>query len=130
MVFSDINWLAIAIATLANILLGYLWFGSWFGERWRKELGKEESELPKGAPRYVALSLYSLSISLMFWYLVPYFRSTATSTATLICIVFFSLPALVASNFSGRKTSAWESYFFLVSFPLTATIVRFSLIFQ
>jgi hypothetical protein len=128
--FSDINWLAIAIATLANMLLAYLWFGPFFGERWLRELGKEESDLPKGYTRYVVLFLYSLATSLLFWYIVPHFRSTATSTAQLIYLVFLLLPTMMTSRFSGRKFIAWESFFFSISYFLTAGFFRIWLIFQ
>jgi hypothetical protein len=40
-----VNWLAIIIAALANMIIGFLWYGTWaFGKSWMKLSGRTMGE--------------------------------------------------------------------------------------
>lgn len=47
--FSNVNFLAVLVATIAAFFLGFVWYSFLFGKRWMKELGFSEEELKKGA---------------------------------------------------------------------------------
>ena len=45
-----INMTAILVATVANFILGFLWYTPLFGKAWAKEMGfNRDVKLPKGA---------------------------------------------------------------------------------
>lgn len=47
--FSNVNFIAVLVATVAAFFLGFVWYSFLFGKRWMKELGFSEEELKKGA---------------------------------------------------------------------------------
>jgi hypothetical protein len=128
MEFSDINWLAIAIATLANIGLGLLWFGPLFGKFWRSELDKSLEELPNDRKRFIVLPFYSFFISAAFWYLFSISSLSPPLIAFLVWMAFFEGPTLLGRILSGRRTSEWESFFHFAAFNISAIITGFGLL--
>lgn len=47
------NWLAIIIAALANMVIGFLWYGTWaFGKSWIKLSGRTMGEGMQPGPLY------------------------------------------------------------------------------
>ena len=72
----DINWLAVALGTLAFFAVGALWYGVLFGKAWQRETGV--TERPKGAAvgRVMGLTLLAefvvvLALGHMFAFLRP-----------------------------------------------------------
>jgi hypothetical protein len=53
-----VNWLAIIIAALANVVIGFLWYGTWaFGKSWMKLSGRTMGEgFPAGPGPLYALT--------------------------------------------------------------------------
>ena len=49
MVFSEPNWLAVVIAAVVSIVLGFLWYGPLFGKTWMRMTGhtKKDMEMAK-----------------------------------------------------------------------------------
>jgi hypothetical protein len=41
-----INWIAIAVAVVANFVLGFIWYTPLFGKRWGKEMGYDMNQKP------------------------------------------------------------------------------------
>lgn len=48
--FSGINWIAVAVATVASAVLGGLYFGVLVGKQYLRVLGREGQEAPKPTP--------------------------------------------------------------------------------
>jgi Protein of unknown function (DUF1761) len=53
-VLGQINWLAVAAATLANAMLGALWFTALFGKHYTTALGREGAPPVKMTPIFIA----------------------------------------------------------------------------
>lgn len=55
----DINWAAVALATLASFVVGFIWYSPpVFGEMWRKLIGMKKETMQKGpAPTAWILTL-------------------------------------------------------------------------
>lgn len=53
-VLGQINWLAVAAATLATAMLGALWFTALFGKYYTIALGREGQPPPKMTPIFIA----------------------------------------------------------------------------
>jgi hypothetical protein len=41
----DLNWLAVIVSTIANMIIGALWYGPIFGKRWMAELGLTQEDI-------------------------------------------------------------------------------------
>jgi hypothetical protein len=99
---TEINWIAVIVATLAAFILGGLWFTVIFGKAYAKALGKEDSPQEKPAPIFIlgplvctivstitsamlidSLHIQSISDALTFGSLVGigYLASTTVNTA-------------------------------------------------
>jgi Protein of unknown function (DUF1761) len=53
-IISEINWLAVVLATLASFMLGGLWFTALFGKVYAVALGREKAPKEKPAPIFIA----------------------------------------------------------------------------
>ena len=65
------NWLAIVIAVIANMILGTLWYGNWaFGKSWIKLSGHTMGEGMQVGPLYGLTALAALVQAItMSWFL-------------------------------------------------------------
>lgn len=45
---SNLNFLAVIVATLSTFVVGWLWYGPLFGKAWMSAVGKSEEDLQKG----------------------------------------------------------------------------------
>jgi hypothetical protein len=52
-VLGQINWLAVAVATVASFMLGALWFTAIFGKCYAVALGREDAPKPKLTPIFI-----------------------------------------------------------------------------
>jgi hypothetical protein len=53
----QINWVAVLVATAANGVIGFLWYGPIFGNYWAKAVGKPRAELMSGATTAIFVSI-------------------------------------------------------------------------
>lgn len=47
MILESVNLLAVILATVASIVIGFVWYGPLFGKAWAKEMGWSEAEMEK-----------------------------------------------------------------------------------
>lgn len=45
MVTYDLNWFAVVVAAVAQMILGFLWYGPVFGKTWLAAMGKTQDQL-------------------------------------------------------------------------------------
>jgi hypothetical protein len=68
---TSVNWLAVALATLAYYVLGALWFTPLFGRAWHRSLGIERKRGERYPPIY---------------YVMPFLTSLFVSVATAVLV--------------------------------------------
>ena len=56
------NWLALIVATLIPLAVGFIWYGPLFGKAWQKEVGMSDEELKNGN----MVKIFGLSIVFSF----------------------------------------------------------------
>ena len=93
----SINYMAIAIATFANLALGWTWYGPLFGKAWAKELNIEIPTVPNKAAMYKGMALMVIGNFLMAFVM------------SHDIFVWRKFPGM--ENMSGLST-AWMSAFF------------------
>ena len=59
-VLSDLNWLAIIVATVMSFALGFLWYGPVFGKAWLDALGKTVDELNPSPTPFIISAVTTL----------------------------------------------------------------------
>ncbi|MEM6687587.1 MAG: DUF1761 domain-containing protein [Bacteroidota bacterium] len=63
-----VNWMALAVAALSTLIIGFLWYGPLFGKAWMKETGITEAQAQKGMPLRFGLSVVLAFIAVFFIY--------------------------------------------------------------
>ena len=51
--FTQVNWIAVLIGGVFNMVFGSLWYGPLFGKVWLKAIGKSADELESSATMYL-----------------------------------------------------------------------------
>jgi hypothetical protein len=83
----QVNWIAIIVATLVNLVIGGIWYApKVFGDSWSKIVGLKEEEMKKDAPKAMAGAL-AMGFILAFvlahvsYVAAEYFNSSLTMSA-------------------------------------------------
>mmetsp|Transcript_12529 Transcript_12529/g.41324 ORF Transcript_12529/g.41324 Transcript_12529/m.41324 type:complete len:147 (-) Transcript_12529:13-453(-) len=64
----NVNWIALIIAALSTLVIGFLWYGPLFGKAWMKETGITEEQAQKGMPLRFGLSVVLAFFAIFFIY--------------------------------------------------------------
>ncbi len=137
----QINFVAIAVAVVANFILGFLWYTPLFGKRWGKEMGYDMNNKPKTSDFVKGmvfmvignfLLAFVLSHNMAAWSFVPETKTmtpmaNVTSAAVFTWLGFY-FPGDLGSVAWERKS--WTLFFIntgyhLVSLFVVASILMF-----
>jgi len=104
-----INYLAVAVAGIINMVLGFLWYGPFFGKSWMKLMGFTEEYIntarQKGmTPTYIAAFVMAIVMAYVLAYFVS--LSGAMTIATGMMIGFWAWLGFVLPIQSG--SIFWE----------------------
>lgn len=129
-----INFIAIAIAVVANFIFGFIWYTPLFGKRWGKEMGYDMSQKPptgalaKGMVFMVIgnfLLAFVLAHNIAAWGFVPETK-TMTPLANVVSAGFFTwlgfyFPVDLGSVAWERKS--WTLFFINTGYHLVSLLV-------
>lgn len=111
MAFTDVNWLAVLVATVINMFVGYLWYGPLFGKQWLQMIGKTMDEIESDPTMYMFTGLAALVSSYVLALLVGVSGASGwTSGALMGVVVWIGIGAtgtLVYTTFQGPPKSVW-----------------------
>ena len=90
------NWLAIIIAAIANMVIGFLWYGTWaFGKSWMTLSGRQMGEGMQPGPLYALTVVAALVQAIaMSWFVA---ETGATSGAAGALVGLFAGLGFVAT---------------------------------
>ncbi|MGH1386115.1 DUF1761 domain-containing protein [Kordia sp.] len=64
----NVNWIALIVAALSTLVIGFLWYGPLFGKAWMKETGITEEKAQKGMILRFSISVVLAFIAVFFIY--------------------------------------------------------------
>ncbi len=106
------NWLAIVVAAVINMLIGFLWYGPLFGQTWLRWIDKEPEEIEPDNSMY-AISVLAAFISA--YVLAVIIRTVGVTgwvsgalTGALVWIGIGATGTLVYTTFEGPPRSVWS----------------------
>lgn len=112
--FSELNFIAILLATIAKFMVGGLWFSKiLFGQAWLEEVGLKEDEL--GSPRNAMLIamgtcfLVVFSMAIMFQIMALDLR-TALAVTVIMALGVTSAQMGLSFAFEGRNLRLFLIY--------------------
>ena len=124
------NWLAIIIAAIANIIIGFLWYGNFaFGKSWMKLSGRTMGEGQQPGPLY-ALTIVGAVVQAiaMSWFAAQTGANSGSAGAILGLLVGlgFIAPAMFADVlFAGRPA---RLYAITAGYQVLAAVVQGAII--
>jgi hypothetical protein len=118
----DINWIAVIVAAVVNMVVGALWYSpQLFGKQWAKVLGKKVSDMGSANTGYAVTTIGAL---IQAWVLVHFVRYAGALTFIKGAMVGFWLwlafvAIVMATNivFEGRSWKLWQinaGYFLVI----------------
>lgn len=125
--FLGINWLAIGIAALVNMILGYLYFGPPL-RKWRTRFfGIKTEQSLWERQHYLTLAAFSIMTSVALWFVVLEFSYAWSLTIPVLWYTFTVLPYLLSATVAGRERDPIGSdlLFYFFSFKMTDAILGF-----
>lgn len=108
-----LNWLAILLAFVSNMVIGFVWYmPAVLGRRWMEAIGKTEEDLKKidgGAgiwvPMMVAAALTSVLLAVLIGKLGVQGTLAAAFFALVIAVVFRVGGHVIHNGFAGRPSA-------------------------
>lgn len=109
--FGSVNYIAVVLGAVLNMILGMLWYGPLFGKLWLRLIDKKAEDI-QGSPRlyvfsFVAAILAALTLALV----VGAFGATGFFRGVLsggvVWLGFVATVTLTFSIFEGPKLSVW-----------------------
>jgi hypothetical protein len=129
-----INYVAVLIATVANFIVGYLWYTPLFGKAWAKEIGMDPNGKPTGGQMSRGLIMgfignfflaYVFAHNNAAWSFVPGMDQMPVAGTIAMAAVFtwlgFYLP--VDMNTVAWEGASWKLFFINTSYHLVILIV-------
>jgi len=134
MLIAQVNLWAVLAGTVSNMILGYLWYGPFFGKIWMAEMGSNRTSLTPAQKKegskamawavLIALITSYVLADLMYYggFLTP---SKAIQFAVLVWLGFIATTQANNSIFEKRK---WSLYIIGVSYQLVSLVVMATII--
>jgi hypothetical protein len=127
----DINYLAVVIAAVVNMVVGAAWYSpALFGKEWSRLIGRRMEDMRKNAgPGYAITTVGALVQSWIFAYLLGAMSITTAaegaSIGFLIWIAFVAVTQGVNTVFSGSRKKLWaiNTGYFLVVLIINGAIL-------
>ena len=118
----DVSWLAIIVATVVNMVVGFVWYGKGlFGKEWARLTGRKMEEMGSGGTGYVVTTVGALISNWILAHFLVYAGSTTfmkgAVTAFWLWLGFTAFTMAVNLVFEGRSWMLWKinaGYFLVV----------------
>lgn len=92
----SLNWPAVGASVLANMVVGFVWYGPLFGKAWAKELGLDMSKKPPAKEMYRAMGIMLIGTFLLAYCLA--YNVEAWRTVMGVTIASGQAPGMQASQ--------------------------------
>lgn len=108
---SQVNYLAVAAGAVFNMILGFLWYGPFFGKLWMKLIEKKQEDIEGNPLMYVFSFVAAFVAGIVLYLVVIGFDASNFGAGLLAGIVawlgFVVTTTLTFSIFEGPKLSVW-----------------------
>lgn len=123
--FSEVNYLAVLIATVATMIIGFLWYSPLlFGNVWMKESGLKPETMSGGGPMtYVLTALTALIGALLLALLLTLIEEKSlVSGVTIAMIISICISAKIGMNYLFESRSS-RLYLITIGYHIVSYLV-------
>ena len=125
MQFGDVNYIAVVLGAILNMVLGTLWYGPFFGKLWLKAIGKKAEDIQSKPWLYILSAIAAFLAALVLALVVQAFGSTGffggVLTGLVVWLGFVATVTLTYTIFEGPPLSVWLIF---VAYQLVIFIVE------
>jgi hypothetical protein len=128
--FAEVNYVAVLLATVSTMVLGFLWYSPiLFGNVWMKQVGLKEEEMSGGGPTtYILTTLTALCGVFILAVLFTMIKETTIMSGMLLgLLIGISISAKIGMNFlfENRKVGLYliTIGYHLVSYLIAGFII-------
>ena len=120
----DFNWLAVVVATVAAMVIGFLWYGPVFGKIWLAGMGKTQEEIQaSGSSAAIPISIVTAFITALALASVMSAAGADTVTEGIVWGLFAAFGFIATSQmnnavYEGRNSTVTALYIFYQLFTL------------
>ena len=125
-----INWLAIIVATVVNMVVGYIWYSpALFAKPWAKLTGRKMNEMGDGSTSYLITTVGAFVQNLILSLVVGWAGVTTAARGAylgiLLWIAFVAVTQGVNTIFAGSRKKLWaiNTGYFLVVLIINGAIL-------
>ncbi|MGA9533091.1 MAG: DUF1761 domain-containing protein [Anaerolineales bacterium] len=129
MAYGDVNWLAVLVATIINMFVGFLWYGPLFGKQWMNMTDKSMDEMDPDPTMYVYTGLAALVSSYVLALLIGASGASGLAAGAVVGLVVWlgigATGTLVYTIFQGPPKSVWmlHGLYQLVVFAINGALL-------
>lgn len=128
MVLESVNWLAVLIAAVANMILGMLWYGPILGKSWMKAVGIPKKKLEKigkeNMPFKMILAfLSSIVIATVISIVIPVTALTIPLAIYGAIILWAGFILTTSLNYVLWEGKSWSLYVINVAYYLVSLTI-------
>jgi hypothetical protein len=127
----EINYLAVGVAALINMVIGAFWYSPLlFATEWMRHVGKTSDDLKTGGSRgYLIAAVGALLQAYIFAHFIQYAAATTWQEGAItgfwLWLGFVAVTSAVNSTFAGRPWGLWkiDSGYFLVGLVINGALL-------
>jgi len=125
-----VNWLAIILAAIANMVVGFLWYGTWaFGRSWMQLSGRAMGEGQQTGPLDALTAVAAIVEAITMWWFIGQTGANSGSAGAIIGLYvglgFVATAMFAEVLFAGRPP---RLYAITAGYQVVAAIVQGAII--
>jgi hypothetical protein len=125
-----VNWLAIILAAIANMVVGFLWYGTWaFGRSWMALSGRAMGEGQQPGPLYALTAVAAIVEAITMWWFIGQTGAHSGSAGAIVGLYvglgFVATAMFAEVLFAGRPP---RLYAITAGYQVVAAIVQGAII--
>ena len=119
----NINLLAVLVAAIASIVLGFLWYGPLFGKVWMQLMGMDKKKMGKDMKKqmtksYIIMVISTLVTSFILAHFVKYLGTSLAEALQTTFWIWLGFIATVQLGIVLWEGKPWKLYFINTSYWL------------
>lgn len=130
--FTDVNFLAILVAGVIHMILGFLWYGPLFSKPWMKLVGMTQEQAQQGGPNPVIYLIPFVTALIGFYVLALFINAAGMGTpaggaATGLLAGVGFLATFAGANYL-FSTRPFQLYLIDIGYPVLSLVIAGALL--